>query len=204
MNVLEFVHGHFIYQRRIDVLAAWLAALIPDNLEILDVGSGDGRLASAIMQWRTDVQIRGIDILVRYHTAIPVSLFNGREIPFANSSFPAVMLVDVLHHSENPFSLLAEAVRVSKMFIIIKDHFNDGFIAKKTLRLMDRVGNERHRVALPFQYWKRKQWAESFSRLHLKPVRGQEKLRLYPFPLNLFFDRCLHFINLLQKSGPGI
>ena len=49
--------------------------------------------------------------------------------------------------------LLRETVRVARQVIVIKDHLLKGAFAYSTLRLMDWVGNARHDVALPYNYW---------------------------------------------------
>jgi SAM-dependent methyltransferase len=55
------------------------------------------------------VSIAGIDVLLRPERQIEVTEFDGTTIPFADSSFDVVMFVDVLHHTNNPDVLLAEA-----------------------------------------------------------------------------------------------
>ena len=62
------------------------------------------------------------------------------------------MFVDVLHHTEDPMALLGEAVRVARKTIVVKDHTLNGFLAGPTLHFLDRVGNARHDVALPYNY----------------------------------------------------
>ncbi len=49
-----------------------------------------------------------------------------------------------------PARLLAEAKRVSRGGIVIKDHFREGVLADATLRFMDWVGNAQHGVVLPY------------------------------------------------------
>jgi hypothetical protein len=113
-----------------------------------------------------------------------------------------VMLVDVLHHAADPMLLLREAIRVARRAIIIKDHRRNGLLARATLKFMDRVGNCRHGVALPYNYWSQTQWLQAFQTLGLNVRFWQQQLRLYNWPAGLWFDRSLHFIARLER-GPN-
>jgi len=114
------------------------------------------------------------------------------------------MFVDVLHHTKDPLVLLGEARRVSRRWIVIKDHFRDGFLANETLRFMDWVGNARYGVALPYNYWSSQQWTDGFTRLGLTTAKQILGLGLYPFWANWLFGRGLHFVVLLEKQPNGV
>jgi SAM-dependent methyltransferase len=199
--ILEKIHDWRVTPRRRRVLAAHLASLIPDGSTVLDVGSGDGSLAREIQRHKTGVQISGIDVLARGETAIPVTLFDGETIPFEADTFDVVMFVDVLHHATDPRRLLTEAARVTKRHVLIKDHNRDGTLAGPTLRFMDWMGNARFGVALPYNYWSRRQWMDGYARAGLRPTYRVERLGLYPFWANWLFGRRLHSIVLLEKDG---
>jgi hypothetical protein len=111
------------------------------------------------------------------------------------------MFVDVLHHAEDPQALLAEGVRVSRDWVLVKDHLREGLLAGATLRFMDRVGNSRYGVPLPYAYWKRARWDAAFTALGLERRFWSERLGLYPFPLGFVFERSLHFVALLGRRG---
>lgn len=206
MSTVGTIHANLVYGRRIRVLAEHLARVIPGDVSLLDVGCGDGLLTRRICDLRNDVRAEGIDVLVRPETHVAVSKFDGRVIPHPDKSFDAVMFVDALHHTEDPEILLREAARVARRWIVLKDHTKDGFLAGATLRFMDWVGNAHHGVALPYNYWRARQWRECFERLGLKVDRWQARLGLYPFPAALVFGRGLHFIARLEvgaSDGPG-
>ncbi len=112
------------------------------------------------------------------------------------------MFVDVLHHMEDPLILLREAVRVARDGIALKDHTADGLFAFRTLRYMDKVGNARHGVVLPFNYWTRRQWDDAFRALGLKVVVWKKSLGLYPWPASWLFGRSLHFVAMVE-AGDG-
>jgi hypothetical protein len=113
-----------------------------------------------------------------------------------------VTFVDVLHHTDDPMVLLREAVRVTRRTVVIKDHDRSGLLAAPTLRLMDRVGNARFGVHLPYTYWPRRRWLEAFDVLDLRVTVWETRLGLYPWPAVLVFGRSLHFLARLARS-PG-
>lgn len=200
-NWLAQAHGELVFSRRVQVLSRALADLMPHDARVLDVGCGDGSIAALIQQHRPDLTITGIDVLVRPHTRIPVTAFDGTTIPFSDDQFDAVMFVDVLHHTQDPLVLLREAARVARKAIVLKDHTRDGWLSGPTLRLMDWVGNAPHGVVLPYNYWPEQQWRAAFAELRLQPSAWRQQLGLYPWPASLLFERTLHFVARLDCAS---
>lgn len=203
MSVLDAIHGGYVHSRRVRVMCGHLSELLPQGARVLDVGCGDGLLAHLILQRRPDLKIEGIDVLLRSQAYVPVKAFDGQSIPHENGSFDVVMFVDVLHHVERQEELLAEARRVSRRHVVIKDHTLNGFMAGPTLRFMDWVGNARHGVALPYNYWPRERWLETFVRLKLEVGVWKKDLGLYPPLANWVFGRSLHFMARLDLPDSG-
>jgi SAM-dependent methyltransferase len=153
---------------------------------------------------RPDLSIRGIDVLPRDRTHIPVEVFDGRVIPFDDQSFDTVLFSDVLHHTADPAVLLREARRVALHSVLIKDHNRNGLAAGARLRFMDWVGNARFGVALPYNYWRENQWRTAWQQIGLCPERLITNLGLYPMPANSVFGARLHFVALLTKCAPVV
>lgn len=196
--MLQQVHAKLVFGRRVRRLATLIAERLPQGARVLDVGCGSGDLAALVMQLRPDVRIEGIDVLVRPNTAIPVIAYDGTHIPHADNSFDAAMVVDVLHHTDDPAAVLAEIARVANQ-VVIKDHFRDGLAAGPTLRLMDWVGNAAHGVRLPYNYLSSREWGTVWQQLGLKTSAVATQLALYPRPFGWLFDRKLHFVSVLSR-----
>ena len=137
-------------------------------------------------------------MLVRPGTAIPVVRFDGATIPHPDASFDAAIIVDVLHHTDDPQAVLAEVSRVAPM-VIVKDHLRDGIGAGLTLRFMDWVGNAAHGVRLTYNYLSHREWRRIFGTLGLTTDRFTTRLNLYPRPFAWLFDRKLHFVTILTR-----
>src|SRR6266403_726503 len=128
-------HFKLVHQRRARILSRWIDSYLPAaTTSVLDVGSGDGLLLSRIVQARPGLFPKGIDVLARAHTHFPIALFDGRRIPYDDESFDAVMMIDVLHHTDDPAALLGEARRVARQSILIKDHVREGWLAATRLK----------------------------------------------------------------------
>ena len=120
-----------MFKRRVRVLAEHLADQLDGGDTVLDVGCGDGSIAQAIMTHKPQLKFEGIDVLLRPHSAIPVQVYDGDRIPFADKSFDWVTIVDVLHHTDEPARVLAECARVARRGVVIKDHLREGFGARR-------------------------------------------------------------------------
>ena len=174
-------------KRRVAILSAEIGRLLPEGARVLDVGCGSGDISAAVQVLRPDVTIDGVDVLVRPGTAISVREYDGVTLPEPDASYDVVMMIDVLHHTDDPTLILREAARVGKPGVLVKDHFRDGLFAEETLRLMDWAGNAAHGVRLPYNYLCRKEWCRAWKTLQLHPKDISRKIDLYPFPLNLLF-----------------
>jgi SAM-dependent methyltransferase len=185
-------------QRRVRILAECIARLLPRDIDVLDVGCGDGRIGRAVMDLRPDVQVRGIDVMLRPTTAIPVERFDGELIDLPSRGVGAVIMVDVVHHARNPVALVKEAARISAHALVIKDHLRDGVLAAATLRAMDWVGNAPHGVVLPYNYLAREEWNEAFKAAEVTIDAWEGALALYPRPASYIFGRGFHFVARLK------
>lgn len=91
---------------------------------VLDLGCGDGMLLDSLKLRRNNVE--GIDISqeavkkckVKGHKAELFDFSDGK-LPYADNHFDYVVVLDVLEHLYDPDTLLAEAKRVSRQFVIL-------------------------------------------------------------------------------------
>lgn len=143
------------------------------------------------------LSFEGIDVFLRPQVFIPAREYDGHTIPYGDRSFDWVTIVDVLHHTDDPAAVLREAVRVAGKGVVIKDHLRQGLGARQVLRVMDWVGNRGHDVRLPYNYLSRPEWTAIIDGLGLTVSGWEERIGLYPFPIDLVFGRSLHFVATL-------
>lgn len=194
---LGAAHHVGVHGRRVRALASAIGPLVASDQSLLDVGCGDGRLTALLAQQNPGLRASGLDVLVRPGAAIDVQPFDGLHLPVPDKSVDCVLLVDVLHHADDPLALLAEAVRVARCGVVIKDHRQSRPAARATLRLMDWVGNRAHGVALPYNYWTMPQWHAAWRQLGVTPAHFQTRLGMYPWPAGWLFETGLHFLTRL-------
>lgn len=193
-------HSSMVLKRRVRRLAELIASLLPqEELKGLDLGCGSGEVSRHLMHLRADLKITGTDLIVRPDSAIEVVESNADNLPFADGNFDFVFLIDVLHHTLDPAAILREAARVSRKFVIVKDHYCQNQFDHSVLAFMDWVGNRAHDIPLPCNYLSKQQWKELLAVCRLVVSKEIGSLQLYSKPLSWCFDRDLHFIALLEK-----
>jgi SAM-dependent methyltransferase len=200
-NLAVHAHRKFIMGRRVKRLVDHIVNLIPDKSStILDVGTGTGEIAQAILEKKTTVNITGTDVYVRPRTIIPVIKYDGCHLPFADNAFDLVMVIDVLHHCTDPTATLSECARVARQGLIIKDHIANNLWDRARLRFMDWIGNRAHGVALPYNYLSSEEWNKALVMNKLRLKKEVRRLNLYPHPAELLFGGSLHCLYLLYPT----
>ncbi len=199
-KIVGALHSKLVFNRRIHAIAKSFENQLKSGL-VLDVGCGNGMISQLLMNWRNDISIIGVDTLLRPKTYIPIIQYNGVNLPFKDNTFSTVLLVDVLHHTQNPQSVLQECVRVSSRNVLIKDHFSETPLDFALLKLLDWVGNRPHGVELPYHYFSRAQWDNMLIATHIKEKERAEQVPgLYPFFFQEIIGKKIQFISNLSKN----
>ncbi|SEO23857.1 Methyltransferase domain-containing protein [Pseudorhodobacter antarcticus] len=199
-NILNKVHSSAVMKRRVRVLAQALAEMFDSAGTVLDVGCGDGTVALSIEKLKPALEFSGVDVFLRPTVAIPAIVYDGKRIPYEDEAFDYAMIVDVLHHTDDPAAVLAECMRVTRKGVVIKDHLAEGFAARPILRFMDWVGNRGHNVRLPYNYLDKEEWRRVFKQIGSQEINAKVKLGLYPAPFGYLFDRSLHFVARIDET----
>ncbi len=80
---------------------------------VIDYGAGNGRVAQLLYD-NGNLDIVGYDV-VSYPmegVALPICLFDGYNVPVADSHFKAALLTNVLHHDDDNEKILSELTRI--------------------------------------------------------------------------------------------
>jgi ubiquinone/menaquinone biosynthesis C-methylase UbiE len=165
------------YKRR---LAEYVASLCEDGSRILDVGCDDGSVAKMIMELNPTLNIIGIDIQSFRPPKIQRKVYDGRNIPYPDNSFDAVIVLDVLHHTQDILLLLKEIRRVSRKYVIIKDHMTYGTFSNYMVSFADYISNAPYGIKCAFNFPSFQRWKSYFNQLGLEIVDMPKNLRFGP------------------------
>ncbi|MRT58019.1 methyltransferase domain-containing protein [Enterobacteriaceae bacterium RIT693] len=112
---------------------------------LLDVGGGTGVIAQAIAELFPVNDVVTVDLVDRFCPSLSITArqYDGTTLPFANGSFQAATLNNVLHHVPVAarVGLLREIGRVVEGPLYIKDHESEGLRDNMRLIAMDAIGN---------------------------------------------------------------
>lgn len=136
-----------------------LIAKLPYEFLALDFGAGDGWFASQICNFCPGARIRAIDVQERSKTHYDVEIVTSNEASkIADRSVDLVYSVDVLHHCDDPVRALSNLARVSKNYLLIKDHVAFSATDHLALGVLDEIGNRRFGIPSNYQYQENWRW----------------------------------------------
>ena len=180
-------------------LNEYLISSNKNRIRILDVGTGDGKISSILMNKNNSFDIVGIDTYKWETNTIPVKLFNGKVIPYKNNEFDFVLINDVFHHANEPELLFDECVRVSSN-LIIKDHMKENLYDYLVLKFLDIIGNSGFGVTSPCNYFSKIKWFKLFQKNNLHLLSIVYDIPIYPKFFQFFFGGHRQFIARLTKN----
>jgi 2-polyprenyl-3-methyl-5-hydroxy-6-metoxy-1,4-benzoquinol methylase len=189
---MKWFNERISFPLRWKYLVKYLSPYLSDSKEVLDLGASCGRLSNELSKKLPDIHFVGVDTHVQPETFIPVKEYDGEKIPFRNNSFDCVMIIDVLHHDKNPIIILQEARRVSRKFILVKDHYWNNRLDFMFLKYADYLGNKQYGIALPYNFLRIADWESMIAETDLKIIKSQKfRYRI--------FDPTKNIIYLLEK-----
>jgi len=134
---------------------------------LLDLGCGDGKVGELFAQ-NHGCRVTLMDVMNYNKTNLPFHKYNGRETRFIDDQFEHVLLVTVLHHSDDPIAVMSEALRVaSKSVVVIESvYFNEVHRAFNSFFdwFYNRVLNDPN-VNVPLNFLPPKAWVSLFGEL---------------------------------------
>ena len=153
---------------------------------ILSVGDGDGYVSRRIQE-KTNAKVQGLDIFYfkEYRVqGIPLVIYDGKEIPFADNSFDISTGVFVLHHCQDFEFTLQEMIRVSKKKIIIFEDVFNNRLEHIFLRFFDTIENRTFstEIPIPYNFQTLSEWKKTFKKLDLTLIYTIQ-FRALPLPV---------------------
>ena len=110
---------------------------------------------------------------------IPVMVYDGEKLPYANNHFDNALLLTVLHHTTDPVAVLKESARVAKQVVIIEDVYKN--VVQKYLTFgMDTLVNFGH-SKMTYQNRSLEEWKLIFKDLNLEIIAEKQKRVLLIF-----------------------
>lgn len=87
---------------------------LPSSGDVLEIGSGDGKILRTFAVQRRDLRLHGCDVRdwAAGDSGIEFRLITSRDIPYEDATMDAVVIVDTLEHVDEPEHLVAEIARV--------------------------------------------------------------------------------------------
>lgn len=181
----EFLNQTLRVQLRNNLAHAILSAIPGGAQTILDIGCGDGSLAFLMQQQRPELQFSGVDVLGRGTTEIPVTLYDGSSIPFDDKSVDGCVMINMLHHAEDPRRVVREAQRIARKWIVIKDHYAHTFLDRITLTSIELLNPNNHILLRQrLEFFSPKQWAQFFEDLGLRGGKTVSGFPCYNRPID--------------------
>jgi SAM-dependent methyltransferase len=163
-------------------LAQFAQRLIPGS--VLDLGGGSGEIASRVAALGHEVTVADVRDWRSYqHRHLPFTTVRDDRIDLPDRSIDTVLILMVLHHSENPEALLREAFRVAKQRVIIIESVTNTLTAYHYGCLMDWFYNHivhyeedpERKVPVPCNFLPAAGWEQLiWSATSLSPIVSQD------------------------------
>ncbi|MGB8646828.1 MAG: class I SAM-dependent methyltransferase [Anaerolineae bacterium] len=166
---------------RAQLIAENLAPHLSPNQTLLEIGAGKGHVAQALRE-AASVEMHLVDVVDYNETALPLRVYDGARLPFADRTFDYSLLIFVLHHTPDPLVVLREALRVSRGGVLIVENHVPGWARQQITRLIDSIPHWQHGVPICYRAQTMTAWEQTFQQL---PTRVQ---RLGRFNMGAFWD----------------
>lgn len=136
----------------------------------LDIGGSWGFCAAELRRLGFSAFV--LDLVQPSVQVAPVFTYPGDRVPFADQSWDVVSMITMLHHVPDPASLMKEAVRVSKRYVMLIEDL-DGWGGRFWTVLRDQIFNFEF-FGHPKQFRRQDEWVVFCESAGLKLIRFEK------------------------------
>lgn len=155
-----------IYRYRARWAARRLGPWLAPSDSVLDIGAGDCFL-DVELSARIGCAVEAIDVADTNRTSRPLRLFDGKTLPFSDGAFDVGLLLFVLHHAPEPWTLLGEAKRVCRRIIAFEDD-TAGWWNRRVFHGEHAIFRHMTGLASPKHVWPPQEWSDLARRIGLR------------------------------------
>ena len=165
-------------------LLNWRYGLVADHIEdrqrVLDLGAGTGWVGKRLIE-RKESDVSLVDVIDCNETDLPLTVYDGKKIPFGDKTFDIVTFVVVLHHAVKQEEILTEAARVARRKTILVEDTPKNVLEHCIDRACDAVTSFEHGFYNPASYRNVMQWRSVFKKLRLPLIHEHTIKPFFPF-----------------------
>ena len=125
-----------VMERRASRLIKHVAAWLPGDGPVLDLGSGTGHLSARLEQQR-GIEVITADVSDIHVVGRPPVLIADGVLPFEDGIFSAALLFFMLAYPKDPSAVLAEAARVTRGPVIVVQSLHANRFGQAWLRVRE-------------------------------------------------------------------
>ena len=170
------------------------------KITILDFGCGSMEISKKLVKLSYVKQIIGVDTYPsKFKTKKMKYIQYDTFFKKNKTTFDIVIAVDVLHHIgvDESYKVLKKLSKISKN-IIVKDHFEHGYLSRQLLRFVDFYANYAYDVNIPKKYFNYKSWKKIIKKSFLKEIKIIKNFQQHDGLFNLLLNKKHHFVSHLK------
>ena len=170
------------------------------KITILDFGCGSMEISKKLVKLSYVKQIIGVDTYPsKFKTKKMKYIQYDTFFKKNKTTFDIVIAVDVLHHIgvDESYKVLKKLSKISKN-IIVKDHFEHGYLSRQLLRFVDFYANYAYDVNIPKKYFNYKSWNKIIKKSFLKEIKIIKNFQQHDGLFNLLLNKKHHFVSHLK------
>ncbi len=171
------------------------------KVTVIDFGCGSMEISKRIQHNKFIKKITGLDIFDSNYNYKKLRYYNYKNLKnLSKYKSDIVILIDVLHHIgiDKSHSVLKKLSKNSKT-LIIKDHFEHGFLSRQLLRFVDFYANFAYGVTIPNKYFDKNSWKMTVKKTKLKENYFEENFQQHIGLFNLILNKKHHFVSVLKR-----
>lgn len=172
------------------------------KITIIDFGCGSMEISKKIQHLSYIKKIIGLDIFkfTYVYKKLNYQYYNNLN-DLKKYRADVMIVIDVIHHIgvKNSNKLLKILSNSSKI-LIIKDHFEHGFISRHFLRFVDFYANYAYGVKIPKIYFTEKTWKKNVNLSKLKEIYFEKNFQQHTGFFNILLHPKHHFFSVLKKE----